>query len=133
MRSYKGFPNGRQLTDDVIDIEFGLLTNGALTSDRVGNDSVFRKSFPYLGAPLPRSSALLALKGIEEADRYPLLPDVLAPGPGESTSGAMGRVGPRAPVPVQPAAYRRANGAVVTLPRPPPEGRGKIHARVQLQ
>src|SRR5262249_42647607 len=34
-----GFLNGRRLTDDVIDIELGLLTNGALTSDRVGNDS----------------------------------------------------------------------------------------------
>ena len=28
MRSSKGFPNGRQLADDVIDAEFGLLTNG---------------------------------------------------------------------------------------------------------
>jgi hypothetical protein len=46
-----GFLNGRLLTDDVIDAEFKLLTNGALTSDRVGNDSVFRKTFPYLGVP----------------------------------------------------------------------------------
>lgn len=50
-----GFPNGRSLTDDVIDTEFALLTNGALKSDRVDNDSVFSNSFPYLGPPQPRA------------------------------------------------------------------------------
>ena len=45
--------NGRRLTDDVIDAELGLLTQGALTSDRVVNDSLFRKNFPYIGAALP--------------------------------------------------------------------------------
>jgi hypothetical protein len=50
-----GFLNGRLLTDDVIDAEFKLLTNGALTTDRVDNDSVFSNSFPYLGAAQPRS------------------------------------------------------------------------------
>jgi Domain of unknown function (DUF4331) len=49
-----GFLNGRLLTDDVIDAEFKLLTNGALTTDRVDNDSVFSNSFPYLGAAQPR-------------------------------------------------------------------------------
>ena len=67
MRSSKGFPNGRQLADDVIDTEFGLLTNGALTSDRVSNDSVFRKSFPYIGTPVRRTQALAAVEAIEEA------------------------------------------------------------------
>jgi uncharacterized protein DUF4331 len=43
-----GFPNGRGLADDVIDIELGLVTNGAVTSDCVGNDSAFTDSFPYL-------------------------------------------------------------------------------------
>jgi hypothetical protein len=43
-----GFPNGRALADDVIDIELGLVTNGAVTSDCVGNDSAFSGSFPYL-------------------------------------------------------------------------------------
>jgi uncharacterized protein DUF4331 len=46
----QGFPNGRRLSDDVIDIELGLLTNGAVTTDCVANDSTFRNSFPYLGA-----------------------------------------------------------------------------------
>jgi len=46
--SSAGFPNGRQLADDVIDIELGLVTNGIVTSDCVGNDSAFSASFPHL-------------------------------------------------------------------------------------
>jgi len=49
--STAGFPNGRGLADDVIDIELGLVTNGAVTSDCVGNDSTFSGSFPYLAPP----------------------------------------------------------------------------------
>jgi hypothetical protein len=52
--SKAGFLNGRRLQDDVIDAEFTLLTDGALTSDRVVNDSPFRRGFPYLGPALPR-------------------------------------------------------------------------------
>jgi hypothetical protein len=45
----KGFPNGRRLDDDVIDIEFGLiLKHAGVTTDCVGNDSDFRFGFPYL-------------------------------------------------------------------------------------
>ena len=47
-----GFLNGRGLADDVIDAEFGLLTNGNITSDGVdGNDKSFSSSFPYLAGP----------------------------------------------------------------------------------
>jgi hypothetical protein len=46
-----GFLNGRGLADDVIDAELGLVTNGAVTSDCVGNDSAFTNSFPYLAPP----------------------------------------------------------------------------------
>jgi len=46
--SLAGFPNGRRLADDVIDIELGLVTNGAVTSDCVASDSAFTNSFPYL-------------------------------------------------------------------------------------
>jgi hypothetical protein len=67
--SYSGFPNGRRLSDDVIDAEFSLLTNGALTSDRVVNDSVFRGAFPYIAPPLPRAATLLqALNAMRAAD-----------------------------------------------------------------
>lgn len=47
--------NGRKLADDVIDVELSLLTGGAVTTDSVSNDSVFRTTFPYLGTPNPKS------------------------------------------------------------------------------
>ena len=45
-----GFPNGRRLTDDVIDTLLNVITNGALTTgDQVnGNDVQFGSSFPFL-------------------------------------------------------------------------------------
>ena len=45
--------NGRKLGDDVIDAEFALLTNFAITTgDGVGaNDKGFSSSFPYLAKP----------------------------------------------------------------------------------
>ena len=46
-----GFLNGRGLADDVIDTELALVTNGAVTSDCVANDSTFSGSFPYLAPP----------------------------------------------------------------------------------
>lgn len=51
--SAAGFPNGRGLADDVIDIELGLVTNGLVTSDCVANDSAFSTSFPYLAPANP--------------------------------------------------------------------------------
>jgi len=60
--SRDGFPNGRRLPDDVIDIELGLLTNNALTTDRVNNDSFFRRTFPYIGAPNPVTTVLRSLQ-----------------------------------------------------------------------
>lgn len=47
-----GFLNGRKLADDVINIEFSVLTDGNVTSDGVNaNDKTFRTSFPYLAGP----------------------------------------------------------------------------------
>ena len=43
-----GFLNGRGLADDVIDAEYPLVTNGAVTTDCVSNDSAFTGTFPYL-------------------------------------------------------------------------------------
>jgi hypothetical protein len=51
--STAGFPNGRRLADDVIDVELGLVTNGAVTTDCVANDSVFSATFPYLAPANP--------------------------------------------------------------------------------
>jgi len=46
-----GFLNGRKLTDDVIDIELALVTNGAITGDGVGVHGDLLNSFPYMGPP----------------------------------------------------------------------------------
>jgi hypothetical protein len=47
-----GFLNGRKLSDDVIDAELGLITEGAVKTDCVDqNDKAFPKSFPYLAKP----------------------------------------------------------------------------------
>jgi hypothetical protein len=43
-----GFLNGRRLQDDVIDAELAIVTNGAVTTDCVSNDSAFTDTFPYL-------------------------------------------------------------------------------------
>ena len=43
-----GFLNGRGLADDVIDAEYALVTNGAVTTDCVSSDSAFTGMFPYL-------------------------------------------------------------------------------------
>ena len=45
--------NGRALSDDVIDIELGITTNGAVTSDGVPAHTDYRSTFPYLGNPHP--------------------------------------------------------------------------------
>ena len=46
-----GFLNGRGLSDDVIDAELGLVTEGTVTTDCVSkNDAKFWPSFPYLAA-----------------------------------------------------------------------------------
>jgi len=49
--SSAGFLNGRQLADDVIDIELGLVTNGGLKTDKVGPHTDYLSHFPYLGTP----------------------------------------------------------------------------------
>ena len=49
--STDGFPNGRRLADDVIDIELQLITGDALAGDCVDdNDVPYRDTFPYLAA-----------------------------------------------------------------------------------
>jgi hypothetical protein len=49
--SSAGFLNGRKLTDDVIDIELTLVTNGQVTTDKVGPHTDYLSHFPYLGNP----------------------------------------------------------------------------------
>ena len=49
--SSAGFLNGRKLTDDVIDISLALVTNGKITTDKVGPHTDYLSHFPYLGKP----------------------------------------------------------------------------------
>jgi len=49
--SSAGFLNGRNLTDDVIDIELNLVTKGALTTDMVGPHTDLLTRFPFMGTP----------------------------------------------------------------------------------
>ena len=49
--SEAGFPNGRRLTDDVVDAGLAALTNGRVVSDLVGPHDDYLEDFPYLGAP----------------------------------------------------------------------------------
>lgn len=47
------YPNGRKLTDDVIDVQLAMLTNGKVTTDKVGPHKDLLSEFPYLGPPHP--------------------------------------------------------------------------------
>lgn len=49
--SSDGFLNGRNLTDDVINIELGLLTNGSTLTDDADAHSDLLSVFPFLGPP----------------------------------------------------------------------------------
>jgi uncharacterized protein DUF4331 len=49
-----GYPNGRRLQDDVVDISLSLVSNGAISrGDCVANPSTFRSTFPYWLGPNP--------------------------------------------------------------------------------
>ncbi|HUF54128.1 MAG TPA: DUF4331 family protein [Dehalococcoidia bacterium] len=52
------FPNGRQLTDDVIDVALQLVLNrtAGITDDIDANDKSFSSSFPYLAEPFVAAS-----------------------------------------------------------------------------
>jgi hypothetical protein len=51
--SSKGYRNGRKLTDDIIDIQLAVLTNGRVTTDKAGPHQDLLTTFPYLGPPHP--------------------------------------------------------------------------------
>ncbi len=55
------FPNGRQLTDDVIDAALGVVLNRTVGDAINANDKAFDSSFPYLAAPTqPAATPTLA-------------------------------------------------------------------------
>ena len=49
--SSEGYPNGRKLTDDVINMGIALLSNGAVPHDGLRPHADLRADFPYLGSP----------------------------------------------------------------------------------
>jgi len=49
--SSEGYPNGRKLTDDVINMGIALVTNGAAPHDGLRPHADLRSDFPYLGSP----------------------------------------------------------------------------------
>jgi hypothetical protein len=51
--STAGYPNGRNLRDDVIDFQLAVLTNGTVTEDKVGPHHDLLETFPYVGPPHP--------------------------------------------------------------------------------
>ena len=51
--SSKGYPNGRKPTDDIIDTQLAVLTNGRVTTDKVGPHQDLSTVFPYLGSAHP--------------------------------------------------------------------------------
>jgi hypothetical protein len=50
-----GYPNGRRLTDDILDLRISVVTMGKVTTDRVEPHADLLVEFPYLGAPRPVS------------------------------------------------------------------------------
>ena len=50
-----GYPNGRTLTDDVLDARLAMLTNHQVPSDHIGPHTNLLWDFPYLGHPHRRS------------------------------------------------------------------------------
>jgi hypothetical protein len=46
-----GYPNGRRLTDDVVDRLIGMVTGGRVATGGVDPHTDLLDEFPYLGAP----------------------------------------------------------------------------------
>jgi len=55
------FPNGRRLSDDVVDTALTIITNGAITTDNANaNDVSFTNTFPFFGiSHQPREAGVL--------------------------------------------------------------------------
>ncbi|NLI74305.1 MAG: DUF4331 domain-containing protein [Euryarchaeota archaeon] len=63
------YPNGRTLSDDIIDYQLTLITNGRVTSDMVEPHDDLLDVFPYLGLPHPGERTIQELA--EASQRRP--------------------------------------------------------------
>jgi hypothetical protein len=89
-----GFPNGRRLIDDVVDIELQALAGAIRTEELVealaagdgvdSNDLAFADAFPYVA--LPHSGSGPASAGFESGSGSPAGPDAAAPSPTATAS-----------------------------------------------
>jgi hypothetical protein len=52
--SAAGYPNGRQLDDDIVDNVVQIMTLGKMQDDRVQAHTDYLSEFPYLGIPHER-------------------------------------------------------------------------------
>ena len=94
-KDLQGFPNGRRLTDDVVDIELQALEGAAATGalvdalaagDKVdANDSSFANTFPYLA--LPNGEGVNTQSGATAAGR------AAAADPSTGSTGTAGTAG----------------------------------------
>ncbi|MDQ6873853.1 MAG: DUF4331 domain-containing protein [Actinomycetota bacterium] len=98
-KDFQGFPNGRRLTDDVVDIELQALEGAAQTGKIVPalaagdgvnvNDSAFSATFPYVA--LPHTAAVNQAGGVSSSGS--VMPNGgVATGVGGSAGGARGFV-----------------------------------------
>ena len=95
---FQGFPNGRRLTDDVVDIEVqalegaaqtGVIVPALATGDQVNNNDVpFGSSFPYVA--LPHNSAVNAGGSGSASGGGAAAPISGAGGPGFPTTSVLG-------------------------------------------
>jgi hypothetical protein len=99
-----GYPNGRRLTDDVVDIDLQVVA-GALKGNEVPlgdgvnqNDVQYLSEFPYVAPPKPGANPDAAygsqLKAIANADGTDTFPSYSGTGAGGSGSGGDGGGGP---------------------------------------
>ena len=83
-----GFPNGRRLADDIVDVELRVV-EGALTGSKNtlgdgvdANDVAFRTSFPYLALPHagPATAAVAktTVKKVTNAGAWPVATGIAA-------------------------------------------------------
>jgi Domain of unknown function (DUF4331) len=66
--SSEGYPNGRNLTDDTVDIQLAVLTNGRVTCDKASSHQDLLATFPYLGSPHPIAYPSASFSDLLKAD-----------------------------------------------------------------
>jgi hypothetical protein len=105
-----GFPNGRRLSDDVIDITVQV-AEGFLTGQKTGlgdgvdkNDVAFSCSFPYLALPHSGSQSVNSTRTAAASAAAPVKPAAVGDTPRGGVAAGGGGTAPRSHDPVVPLA-----------------------------